>query len=258
LISQYSLVPTVRGLFFLAFVMMTIKFIATNVMTTETRQGVIRMRETRGQPFFSVLRGSGDVMRRILRSPLLLSVTGLLAVLSIYRTISGTFWSIYATEQLLIPPQDLALYQFARSACMLIAFFTLTPRLRNANTYRSMLLGFAGLIASYLILIAAPPGNILFPLAATVLEAFSLPLISTLLDKLLVVVVDPAERARIMALLFVLVILFTSPFGWIAGQLSELNRVYPFILIVVLFVVGIALTLLAARQAEGHLVTEAD
>jgi len=56
-----------------------------------------------------------------------------------------------------------------------------------------------------------------------VVEAFSLPLVSTLLDKLVVLVVDPRERARIMGLLFVLVILLTTPFGWIGGQLSELN-----------------------------------
>ena len=88
--------------------------------------------------------------------------------------------------------------------------------------------------------------------AATVVEAFSLPLVSTLLDKLLVIVVDPRERARIMGLLFVLVILLTTPFGWIGGQLSAMNRALPFVLLIVLFLAGIALTVIAGRLAGNR------
>ena len=123
------------------------------------------------------------------------------------------------------------------------------PRLRDANPYRTMLLGFLGLIASQVILIATPPGGYVMLAAATVVEAFSLPLVSTLLDKLVVLVVDPRERARIMGLLFVLVILLTTPFGWIGGQLSEINRVLPFVLLVGLFIAGIVLTVVAGRLA---------
>jgi hypothetical protein len=43
------------------------------------------------------------------------------------------------------------------------------------------------------------------------------------------------------------VILLTSPFGWIAGQLSEINRALPFILNMSLFLLGMALVGLAWR-----------
>ena len=56
-----------------------------------------------------------------------------------------------------------------------------------------------------------------------------------LLDKLLVLVVDPKERARITAIVYVIVIIWTSPFGWIAGQLSEVDRILPFILCSLLY-----------------------
>jgi hypothetical protein len=161
--------------------MKTIKFVATNAMTTETNQGVVRMEETRHQPLFSVLRGSSDVMRSILHSPIVMCIVGLLAILGIYRTISNTFWSILVTERLMLPPATLSLYQFLRSVCMLLVFFFMMPRLRNADPYRTMLLGFLGLIASQLILIATPPGGYAMLAASTVVEAFSLPLVSTLL-----------------------------------------------------------------------------
>jgi uncharacterized membrane protein YeaQ/YmgE (transglycosylase-associated protein family) len=69
---------------------------------------------------------------------------------------------------------------------------------------------------------------------------------------LVVLTVDAKERARIMALLSVLVIVVTSPFGWIAGQLSEVNRSWPFILNIVLFGVGSLLTYFEGRLLREH------
>jgi hypothetical protein len=46
---------------------------------------------------------------------------------------------------------------------------------------------------------------------------------------------------------------FTAPFGWIAGQISEINRNLPFILIIVLFSIGGLLTYLASRLATGEI-----
>jgi hypothetical protein len=60
-----------------------------------------------------------------------------------------------------------------------------------------------------------------------------------------------------MGLLFVLVILLTTPFGWIAGQLSAINRQLPFVLLVVLFVLGLVLTVVAGRLAGSVAVAEA-
>ena len=51
-----------RGLYLLAFVMMTAKFLINNAMVTETRQGLVRMQETRAQPLFAVLRESPAVL----------------------------------------------------------------------------------------------------------------------------------------------------------------------------------------------------
>jgi MFS family permease len=247
LIAQYSLVPTVRAMLFLAFILMTIKFLATNAMTTETRQGLVRIEETRDQPLFSVLRGSTVVLKEILRSRPVLVVTLLLAILSVYRTITSTFWPILVTEKLAVPPAALSLYQFGRSAVMLAAFFTIMPRFRNAEPFRTMLFGFAGLLISQLILIATPSGAYVVLMISVAIEALSLPAVSTLLDKLVVVEVDPAERARTMGLMLVLVILLTSPFGWIGGQLSEINRVLPFVLLTFFLLGGIALTYTARK-----------
>lgn len=247
LIERFSLVPTMRGLLLFSFVMMSVKFIATNAMTTETRQGLMRIAETRHQPLTSVLAEYPAVLRQVLASPALLITTGLLIILSISRMISGTFWAILATEQLQLPDQYLALFFSASSIIKLLIFFLVMPRLRLVNVYRPMFFGFVGALCSQAILIATPTGDFALLALTTIIEACTLPVATALLDKLVVLVIDPKERARIMAISYVIMILFTSPFGWIAGQMSQANRILPFVLNIALYGLGGLLTFMAAR-----------
>ena len=250
LIDRFTLVPTMRGLFLFAFVMMTAKALTTNSMVTETRQGVIRMQETKGQPLFAVLSGSGKVLKQVLNTPSMLLVTVLLLVVSIGRMVQGTFWSVLVTEKLQIPPEHLAYYPLARSMTMLLVFFLVMPRLRNMDLRKPMIWGFVGLIVSQVILISVPAKNYTLLLVATVLEACSTPIAITLLEKLVVLTIDAKERARIMAIVYMVVIVFTSPFGWIAGQISEINRSLPFVLTIILFAIGGLFTLLTGRLGK--------
>jgi DHA1 family tetracycline resistance protein-like MFS transporter len=82
------------------------------------------------------------------------------------------------------------------------------------------------------------------------LEGCSLATINPLLDQLIVLSVDPEERPRIQSILYVSVILITTPFGWIAGLMSEANKSLPFILNIVFFVIGGFLAYLAGRASS--------
>jgi MFS family permease len=249
LIAQFSLVPTMRALYLLAFVMMTAKFVIMNGMVTETAQGVVRMRETAHQPLFAVLREYPAVLRQLLRTPTTVTTAALMVILSISRVIRGTFWSILVTGPLQVPEEHLAWFTFARSMTMLIFFFAIMPRTRRGDPYRLMILGFVGLLVSQVLLVNVPARNYPFLALVTVLEACSVPLTSTLLDRMMVVTVDARERARIMALLYVIVIVCTAPFGWIAGRMSEVDRSLPFVLSAGLYAAGALVTYLASRLA---------
>ena len=68
-----------------------------------------------------------------------------------------------------------------------------------------------------------------------------------LVDSLVIISIDKEERARINAILAVVALSLASPFGWIAGQLSEINRILPFILNMGLLLIGAVLVILAWR-----------
>jgi MFS family permease len=250
LIGAIELVPAVRLMYLLAFVMMTFKGWILYRYSTETRQGYIRMQETREQPFTSLMSGYGEVLKQILRTPNTLVVLGIMLVISIVITINGNFWSILVTKKLDIPAEHLAIYPFARSALMLVLYFVLVPSLNLRRFRNPMLLGFLGFLVSSLILVTMPAGNYWLLLVSVLIEAISLAMYTPLMDSLVIISIAREERARINAILAMVVILLTSPFGWIAGQLSEANRIFPFILNICLFLVGMGLVALAWRLRE--------
>ncbi len=250
LIGVFSLVPTMRALFLVAFVLMTIKFIILYRFSTETQRGLIRMKESVNQSLFALVGEYRGVLGQLVRTPQTLYTIGIMLIISTCSTITNTFWAILVTRKIMIPAQDIVVYTFIRSALMLVFFFVIVPRIRNLPFRNPMLVGFSGFLLSQVILVLVPQKSYLLLLASTFLEALSMAAINPQVDRMLVLTVDEKERARIMALIYVVVILFTSPFGWIGGILSEMNRVFPFVLNICLYAIGGVLVFLAARYSN--------
>jgi MFS family permease len=256
-IGVFSLVPTMRGLYVFAAVMFTIKAIVTYRTTRETRQGEVRMHETRHQSVFEILKEYRGVLKILLNSPGTLYTAGIVLVLGISSMISGSFWAVLATEKLHVPPQALAYFPFIRSAAMLIFFFVVTPRISKLHFKLPLVIGFLGYIVSQILLVTAPSQGYAFLFLNVILEACCFAAVQPLMDRMLVLTIDPKERARIQSILFMFTILITSPFGWIAGTLSGINKNLPFILNMVLFAVGAWLAALAGRNSQRESAAEA-
>jgi MFS family permease len=250
LIGAFSLVPTMRGLYIFAAIMFTLKAVVTYRMTQETGQGKVRLQETHQQSVFSVLGEYKGVLQALLHTPQTLYTAGIMLVLSISSMISGSFWSIIVTEKLHIPAQNLALFPFVKSAIMLLFFFVVMPSISKMHFKLPLALGFLGFVVSQLLLIAAPEKGYFVLIISVFLEACCFATVSPLVDRMIVLTIDPKERARIQSILYVGIILLTSPFGWIAGNLSALNKGLPFILNSVLFAAGAVLVFLAGKASQ--------
>ncbi len=250
LIGMFTLVPTMRALYLLAFLMMTAKFFILNHYAVEPKQGVVRMQESKHQSLFSVLNEYPQVLRQILRAPATLYTLGIMLTMSIASLIGNNFWAIIVTQRFNIPTADLAFYPFAKSARMMLFFFLIQPRMNELPFKIPMLAGFACFLLSLVILVSLPEKSYFLLLISVLLEACGLTTVGPLLDKMTVVTVDAQERARTLSIIYVTVIVLTSPFGWIAGSLSSIDRVLPFYLSMLLFGIGAFLTWRAARFAE--------
>ena len=254
LIGAFTLVPTVRGLYIFAAIMFTLKAVITYRLTEETQQGKIRMEETRGQSIFSVLVEYRGVFQAVLRTPQTLYTAAIMLVISITNVISGNFWGIIVKEKLLIPEENLGYFQFVRSAVILFFFFAVMPLLNKLHFKLPMAIGFIGFVLSQVILIASPVQSYVFIIASVIMEASCFAAVNPLVDKMVVVTIDARERARIQSILAVGIILASTPFGWIAGSLSEIDRVYPFVLNILLFGIGATLAYIAGNVAQKTIV----
>ncbi len=250
MIKAYDLIPAMRILLMAASISYTLKAILTYRMTKETRQGVIRMQATQKTSLFADFKAYKGVLKTVLHMPSTLFTAGIMTVMSITTMINGSFWAVIVTKKIGIPAENLVIYPLAKSVVMLIFFFVVVPRLRHIPFRIPMAAAFAAFGLSQFILILVPANQYGLLMVSMVLEAGSLAALSPLVDRLTVMTIDASERARIQSMLYVGIILITMPFGWVAGLLSEQAKALPFVLNIVLFIIGVVLALLAGDQAQ--------
>ena len=82
-----------------------------------------------------------------------------------------------------------------------------------------------------------------------VFDALGGAVLATLRESLVAIHVDPAERSGIMALLQTTVMLVSVPFGYIGGLLSDISRTLPFVLSIMLLLLGMLATAIFYRAS---------
>lgn len=247
-VERYGLVPALRWLFGFGFVMLTAKFVVLYVYSHETTRGVQRMQETRHRSLVSLLGEYRSVFGQLLHSRPLLAALALMVITNIYTTVSGSFWGVLFTTKLGFSDSEISTYVAIRSIVMTISFFVIGPRLTNPRRFRLPLwAGFGLFFVSQLLLVAMPPRAIALMVVSVMLEAVASALVSPMTESLLALSLESAERARVSAMAYVALIILISPFGWIAGQLSAIDRSLPFALNMGLFALGILLVWIIGR-----------
>jgi MFS family permease len=249
-VGRFGLVPAARGLFLFGALMLAAKFIILYLYSHETERGMQRMQETRHRSLLSLLAGYRSVFKQLLQSRPLLAAMSLMVITSIYTTISGNFWGVLFTSKLGFADSEISTYVAIRSIVMTLCFFLIGPRLTNLRLFRLPLwIGFLAFVISQLLLVLMPPRAIPLMVASVVLEALAISLVSPMTESLLALSLESEERARVSAMVYVVLIVLVSPFGWIAGELSALDRSLPFALNMALFGIGIVLVWIIGRPS---------
>jgi MFS family permease len=247
-VARFGLVPAMRGLFVFGFVMLTAKAVVLYLYSHETARGRLRIEETRHRSLASLLGEYRSVLGQLLHSRPILAALSLLVIVNIYTTVSGSFWGVLFTTRLGFAEAQISIYVMLRSLVMALCFFVIGPRLTNLLHFRLPLwVGFAAFFASQALLVWMPPHAVPLLVTSVVLEAVAAALIKPMTESLLAVAMESHERARISALVYVGLIVLTSPFGWIAGQLSAMDRSLPFVLNMGLFAIGAGLVWIVGR-----------
>ncbi|QAY70581.1 MFS transporter [Xylanimonas protaetiae] len=250
LVAQLGLDHAVRILMVNAAVVMGVKIVWLYLWSHETRQGRIRMAETREQSVWQLFAGYRGVLGMLVRSKGSLLSLAIMALAAAVFLVNGTFWQVVVSQHLGVPDAVLPFFPMVRSVLSMVLFFTLIPRLTTAvDLKRPTLWGMGVYLAGQLLLVVVPTASgtatvqtYVFLGVCLLLDAFGGGMMFMLSESLVALHVDEAERSRVMALQRTVVMLAAAPFGWISGWLSGMNRTYPFLLTAALLVVGIVLT----------------
>ena len=239
LIDRFSLVPVVR-IFYICFsVNMLIKCIITYCGTSETKQGVVRREQTKSVSVLHMIYEYKNLVFQMFRNKATMQIMAITVILNITGMISGSFFGLYVTTRLEMAERYLAFFPILRAAVMLIFLFAIQHKLERVRLKIPMWAGLVIYAVSQLILIFSPK-SMIFPVVAYIfLEAVANALVMPRRDALLALSIDPQERARIMALMTTFMIAFSSPFGYFAGFLSNVDRRLPFVFTCLLFMLAI-------------------
>ena len=248
-VERFGLIPAVRGIFVFGFLMLSAKFVVLYLYSHETTRGKQRMEETYQRSIPSLLGEYRSVFVQIWRSQPLLAALSLMVITNIYATVSASFWGVLFTTKLGFSNSEISIYVALRSIIMTICFFLLGPRLTNPRRFRLPLwAGFGAFFVSQALLVVMAPRAIPLLVASVVLEGVAAALVSPMTESMLALSLESAERARVSAMVYVALIILISPFGWIAGQLSAIDRSLPFALNMGLFAIGAGLVWLIGRS----------
>ncbi|MDR1986368.1 MAG: MFS transporter [Treponema sp.] len=246
LVSHFTLVKAIRILYINAFVVMTAKLILLFRFSKETQTGLVRIKETQGKSILALLRGYGGVLQIMRKSKGTIFALIISALVGAVGMINTTFWQILVSKKLLVPDPLLPLFPMFRSILSLAFFFTVIPHITKVNLKIPLLLGFAAYLLGQTILVLTPTARVITygMLGVSLLfDGFGAGILAMLAESLVALQVNAAERARVMAIQHMLIMVLTAPFGWIGGILSGISRDLPFVLTGGLLLTGFLTTL---------------
>ncbi len=226
-VQKYGVVPTMRVLYLITFVMMTAKFVILHFCTKETQIGKRRMEECRHVSLLSHLWNSRFILLDMLKDKRIMLTVALVASYMTMKGVQDSFWPILVTERLGIAEENLSIFATIKNLLMLVSYFFIVPHV-NADKFKHPALWSLLLMALQQgMTILLKPGAYLFVALGAAMEAMALSILTPLTSALQTIAIPAEERARMQGFFFTLCLLVTSPFGMIAGALSDINRALP-------------------------------
>jgi len=245
LVSRLTLVPAIRILYINAFVIMTAKLLILYKFSTETAVGKIRQEAARNMSWKELLSGYKGALVKIRASGGMIFAIIISILVEIVTMLGTTFWQIIASKRIGVPDSLLPVFPMIKSILSIILFFTVISRIRQSRLKWPLYGGFASSIIGCIFLISIKNADMwgYVILAFSLLfEALGGAVLNTLRESLVAIYADPEERSNVLALLQTTVMLVSVPFGYIGGLLSDISRALPFVLCIVLLLLGIVAT----------------
>lgn len=258
LVKRFELVPTVRGLYFFAFISMTTMFLLRNHFVNETQQGLKRMKETKNESFFGSIKDYKSASKKLISTPFTM-VTFLLSIFTnINNIIRMSFFAIVLTQKLEFSQQSLSFFPVVQSLIALLVYLFVMPTLGKRHFKLPLMSAFIAMVFSNFLLVISPKQSLFMIILSTALTAYGTAVSFPFVESMLANSIDDNERAKTMSILYVVLYGITAPFGYIGGVLSSISEELPFALMSLVFIISLFLVEVLNRLDKTEIRLERD
>ncbi|MCX7794958.1 MAG: MFS transporter [bacterium] len=248
LVSKLTLVPAVRLMYLIACISMTVMFFGRNAITYDTEISIKKRLESKGINFKESLKEYKEVLKEIVTNRLLMIIVGVYILNNFQMAIRGTYLSIYLVNALGIKDSLIGLFPAFSSVAMLVLLLLVIPKFKEEFSNRYMVIGFGISMLANTMLILLPPKNITGVIVVTMLSASGSIIANPYLESTIANLISDENRAKMLAILTVLLLVFISPAGIIGGWTYSINPRIPFVLITLAFLLNEVLLLIFKQR----------
>jgi len=250
-ISRAGLVPAMRVLIFISAAVMTTLFIFRNFIITETSVGKIKKQEMKGVRMRDVFKSYLPAFKRIMSNRLLIFALFLRALNFIQITIRSTFLAVLVTEGLNFPPEVMAVFHIAGSVVMLLTMLTVAPVLTRVTRQWPVAIAIGFHIAAVVILLITPDKNYPLLILSAVFIALGTSVSTPRIEAMVANCIVNEERSLANAIVEIVILGLTTPFGYIGGVLAAVDARLPFLLTLAILLACLVLLRAAGRYGRA-------
>lgn len=238
-IDRFTLVPTMRIIYLVSLVLMTVKFILQYRLANESKIGKQRMEECKNRSLFALTFGGWNVFVNSLRHTGLLLYVILMTLINCFNITQATFWPLFVMDSYGVSESMIAVFPLVKVITTMMTFLFITSRIPMHSTKRPLLMALGTHLIGLCVLILCLPfakAAIAAVFFSAICEAVALAVLGPLCESIMSVVIPDKERARVVSLITATILLISIPIGAIAGQLSQHNRMFPLVLNICLLI----------------------
>jgi len=251
LINRLTLVPAMRIMFVFGFISMMTMFIVRHFLTKETSVGLQKIEEMKGVGFRDVFKTYTPVLKRMAKDKMLILTLFLRSLNFTQLTIRQTFLAVLVTRRLGFTAEVMAVFLSLNAVVMLLVLLFITPILAKFTGRWPISLGIWAHIVATIVLLLSPPHSYPLLILSAVLIALGTAIATPRIDALVANTIVNDERSVANAIVAVLILVLSAPFGFIGGVLSEIDARLPFLLTFSIFLVCLLLLRIATRVEKA-------
>lgn len=237
-IGKYTLVPAIRTVYVICAVCVCIIILIKALFLTETSVGVRTRKETTGTINLQSFANLFNALKYIIAKPILISVIILNIIAEYNLTIYNLYLFPYLTKHLGFQPKSASFVPFASAIISFIVLFFVIPKIKHVKVF--VFLGLALNIAGTIILTSMSSKKSILLLVLNILcWATSKALIVPIVKSLLANEVEDNSRSGVLSIYNIVLTICMFPIGIVCGYLYVLAPTYPFILLMIAYVIGL-------------------